>query len=112
MAFWRFAAFVAVIEYFTRHRMVAIILSGFGRVLGILAGYAILAKPFHDSRDVSTVYLVCQTKACTTVLKNKAIIAYIYTRVREEIISRSFTKSTDISTLTATKKLRVAEHMK
>lgn len=57
VSFWRFAAFVAVMEYFTRHRMTAIILSGFGRVIGILVGYGILARPYQDARDVSIMTL-------------------------------------------------------
>ena len=61
-AFWRFTAIVAVLEYFKKWRMAAIILSGFGRVIGIFIGYAILAEPLRKIRDVriSKPY-ICQT---------------------------------------------------
>jgi len=47
VSFWRFAAYVAVMEYFRRHRMTAIVLSGLGRVAGIYAGVGILARPLQ-----------------------------------------------------------------
>ena len=53
-AFWRFTAIVAVLEYFKKWRLAAIILSGFGRVIGIFIGYAILAEPLTRVLDVST----------------------------------------------------------
>ncbi|KAH3828238.1 uncharacterized protein LOC127881471 [Dreissena polymorpha] len=54
VSFWRFAAFVAIMEYFRRHRMAAIILSGFGRVIGIFIGYGILSKPLQELLDSNT----------------------------------------------------------
>ncbi|XP_053405240.1 uncharacterized protein LOC128558932 [Mercenaria mercenaria] len=53
-SFWRFAAYVAVMEYFKKHRMAALILSGFGRVIGIFIGYAVLTKPLQDVWDSTT----------------------------------------------------------
>ncbi|WAR00844.1 hypothetical protein MAR_025216 [Mya arenaria] len=58
VSFWRFAAYVAVMEYFRRHRMAAIILSGMGRVVGIFAGYGILARPLEQLWP--DVYYRCQ----------------------------------------------------
>ena len=52
-SFWRFTAYVAIMEYFRRHRLTALILSGFGRVIGIFVGYGILAQPLRMVRDVS-----------------------------------------------------------
>ncbi|KAL4227513.1 hypothetical protein ACF0H5_012957 [Mactra antiquata] len=53
-SFWRFAAYVAIMEYFRKHRMTALILSGFGRVIGIFVGYAVIARPLQMLRDPST----------------------------------------------------------
>lgn len=53
-SFWRFTAYVAVMEYFKKHRMTALILSGFGRVIGIFIGYAVLSKPLQDIWDPAT----------------------------------------------------------
>lgn len=53
-AFWRFTAIVAVLEYFKKWRLTAIILSGFGRVIGIFIGYAILAEPLRKLRDADS----------------------------------------------------------
>lgn len=53
-SFWRFTAYVAIMEYFKKHRMLALVLSGFGRVIGIFIGYGVLTKPFMQIRD-STV---------------------------------------------------------
>lgn len=53
-ACWRFTAIVAVLEYFKKWRMTALILSGFGRVIGIFIGYAILSAPLTKLRDPDT----------------------------------------------------------
>lgn len=64
VAFWRFTAFVAIMEYFVRHRMTAIILSGLGRFIGIVVGYGILAKPYQDARSVCILYQYCYPIVC------------------------------------------------
>lgn len=53
-SFWRFTAFVAIMEYFKKHRMTALILSGFGKVIGIFIGYAVISRPLQDIRDNTT----------------------------------------------------------
>lgn len=68
VAFWRFTAFVAIMEYFVRHRMTAIILSGLGRFIGIVVGYGILAKPYQDARSVCILYQYCYPFVCNESL--------------------------------------------
>lgn len=54
VSFWRFTANVAIMEYFVRHRMIAIILAGFGRAAGTFAGYGILSTHFKVSLDADS----------------------------------------------------------
>lgn len=53
-ACWRFTAYVAIMEYFKKHRMTALILSGFGRVIGIFIGYAVISRPLQLIWDPTT----------------------------------------------------------